>query len=312
MADRNMADEYVVVEVEDRRSSEEKMMERLMLYTQYMQHWTQLVKPDMKQMADLIVRAKGPDRTMAEFADAVGTSASTLSRAVNLKATRPISYDILVGIAENAEEGSGIDLEGLLYADGYRKKREREVSGDNEIPDKMKRRNDIVSVLQGRLLATGAQVALDKCYVEAEPELDKYFFDYGYPSHGETIFKTDLFEGSTHWVVYPCSYVSLKEDESDAVERIDFLLKQVSDVLMIDRWRPEQLAGVRFTFAIADEVIYRHFLRAMRDLKAEFNNCFTVMLVDIDKTEIVEETVLPCTKGTSRAWNEICDNRTKE
>lgn len=270
------------------------------------QNWTLLVKPDMAQLADLIIRAKGNERTMAEFADKVGTSASTLSRAINQKATRPISYDVLVKIAENALEGSGVDLDGLLFADGYRQKRARSVEGGNEIWDKSIRRDAITKLIQEAIFESGAQVALVRRYTAEEPELDQYCFDYGFPTYGEMIIKTDFFEGLNYWVVNPCSYVSEKEDGTDAVDRISLILKRVSDLLMIDRWRPEQISNVRFTFAIADEVIYYQLLRAFKSLHAQFNNCFTVMLVDLIQKEIVEETILPHTRGVKfQTWFDV-------
>ena len=157
------------------------------------QNWTLLVKPDMAQLADLIIRAKGHERTMAEFADKVGTSASTLSRAINQKATIPISYDVLVKIAENALEGSGVDLDGLLFADGYRQKRARSVEGGNEIWDKSIRRDAITKLIQEAIFESGAQVALVRRYTAEEPELDQYCFDYGFPTYGDMIIKTDFF-----------------------------------------------------------------------------------------------------------------------
>lgn len=296
--------EIEVIAEKNSQEEHKKSMERLM------QYWIQLVKPDMPQLADLIIRAKGNDRTMAELAEKVGTSASTLSRAINQKATRPISYEILVKIAENAAEGSEVDLDSLLYADGYRRKRTREIQGDNEIWDKTSRRSDITKLIQEKVLESGAQVSLTKRYTEIEPELDQYYLDYGFPSHGETIIKTDLFVGKKYWVVNPCSYVSEKEDGTDAIDRVSLILKEVSDLLMIDRWRPEQLSNVRFTFAIADELIYYQLLRAFKDLHAKFNNCFTVMLVDLIQKEIVEETVLLHVGGEKlQSWFDVCDMR---
>lgn len=255
--------------------------------------WRLLAQPDMLLLGDLIVRAKGENRTMADFSVAVGTSASTLSRAINQKATRPVALDILVGIADHADTNSGVDLEALLQANGYRKRRRNKYGEGNEIWDKDIRRRGINALMREKLLETGATVSVAKRYTQEEPELDQYCFDYGFPSHFESIFKTDLFEGKDYWVIYPCSYVSTKEDGSDAVDRIALILKAMSDLLMIDTWRPEQLQKVRFTICIVDEVIYEELLRALKVLKAKFNNVFTVMLLDLENNEIVEETVLP-------------------
>lgn len=266
--------------------------------------WEQLVKPDMAQLGSLIIKAKGEGRTMAELADLVGTSASTLSRAVTGKATRPVSYEIIEKIAEHAAEGSGVLLEDLLYADGYRRKRERVVQGANDIFDKFDRRQKLSSVVKARVLESGAQVAIAKRYT-SESDLDPFFFDIGFASHDELILQTNLFSDVNFWVVNPCSYVSAHEDGSDATDRISLMLQQVSAILMIDNWRPEILQGVRYTFSIADEVVYREFVRAMRLMKAKFNNCFTVMWVDIEAKEIIEETILENTAGMSTKITDV-------
>lgn len=260
--------------------------------------WEQLVKPDMAQLGCLIMKAKGEERTMAELAELVGTSASTLSRAVTGKATRPVSYEIIEKIAEHAAEGSGVLLEDLLYANGYRRKRERIVWGENDIFDKIERRDKLSDVVKSKVLESGAQVAIAKRYTP-ESDLEQFFLDIGFASHEELILQTNLFPDTNFWVVNPCSYISVQEDGSDATDRVSLILQQVSAILMCDNWRPDILKGVRYTFSIADEVMYREFLRAVRLMKARFNNCFTVMWVDIEAKEIVEETVLENSSGLS-------------
>ena len=74
--------------------------------------------PDKTRLATLLSEAKGSDRTMAEFAAACGVSASTFSRILNYKMTRPLDRDLIVLIAENADKRCFDALERLLQANG--------------------------------------------------------------------------------------------------------------------------------------------------------------------------------------------------
>ena len=73
--------------------------------------------PDIKQLAELANRAKG-SRTVTEFATQCGVNASTMSRIINGKLSSPISDELLVSIAANAE--SGVTFEELLNAHGVK------------------------------------------------------------------------------------------------------------------------------------------------------------------------------------------------
>ena len=58
--------------------------------------YVQVRTPDKIDIAHLVNIAKGPDRTMAQFADECQISASTLSRIVNGKTTKPLAYDTIL------------------------------------------------------------------------------------------------------------------------------------------------------------------------------------------------------------------------
>ena len=58
--------------------------------------------PDKMLIASLINKAKG-SRNMAQLAEVCGVSASTLSRAVNGKITKPMSVELIKSISEHAE-----------------------------------------------------------------------------------------------------------------------------------------------------------------------------------------------------------------
>ena len=62
--------------------------------------YQQLRTPDYAALANCVNRAKGPNRTMAQFAEDTGISASTLSRIVNMNIKKPMAIDLIIKIFE--------------------------------------------------------------------------------------------------------------------------------------------------------------------------------------------------------------------
>ena len=75
-------------------------------------------KLDPELFSDLLLRAKGKERTLTEFAKLCNVSGSTLSRIVNKGNTRASTVDLLQAIAENTAD-STVTFAALMYANGY-------------------------------------------------------------------------------------------------------------------------------------------------------------------------------------------------
>lgn len=73
---------------------------------------------DFDKFADLVVKAKGTQRTMQQFAAEIGTTPSTLSRIINKKNTGASAESLLRAIAEHADPESGVTLDMLMAANG--------------------------------------------------------------------------------------------------------------------------------------------------------------------------------------------------
>lgn len=74
---------------------------------------------DEFRFAELLVRAKGENRTMKEFAIECGVSPSTFSRILNKVNRKASSPELLQTIAANADPFSWVTLEDLAEANGY-------------------------------------------------------------------------------------------------------------------------------------------------------------------------------------------------
>lgn len=75
-------------------------------------------EPDKDKLADIVVRAKGKNRSLTEFAKTCGVSPSTISRIINKKTIKANSNDLIAAIAENADPAGGVTLSELLDAHG--------------------------------------------------------------------------------------------------------------------------------------------------------------------------------------------------
>lgn len=98
--------------------TEEKEASRLRMYQYVASRYSRVSQPDKDLLSELVVKAKGPARTMKEFAEEIGTAPSTLSRLVNKQNRGPNSDELIIDIATHADPKSGVTLERLLGAHG--------------------------------------------------------------------------------------------------------------------------------------------------------------------------------------------------
>jgi len=75
-------------------------------------------EPNKEKLAELVLRAKGENRSISAFARECEVSTSTLSRLINMETSKANSDDLILAIAEKANPESGVTLEALLDAHG--------------------------------------------------------------------------------------------------------------------------------------------------------------------------------------------------
>lgn len=104
------------------------------------QNFIQTRTPNKMELAALIKKAKGVDRTMADYAKSCGVSPSMFSRIANGNISQPLSWEILIKIFENACEDSRVTWVELLEADGYVLKGKRNYENErvHELQNKLK------------------------------------------------------------------------------------------------------------------------------------------------------------------------------
>lgn len=112
------------------QTDEKQMANRLREY-QYLisTRYSRVSEPDKDLLSELVVKAKGPGRTMKQFAEEIGTTPSTLSRLVNKQNKGPNSDDLIVGIAAHADPDSGVTFEQMAEAHGMAERELRKHPG---------------------------------------------------------------------------------------------------------------------------------------------------------------------------------------
>ena len=70
--------------------------------------YVQVRTPDIMRISEYVIKAKGINRTMAQFAEDCGIGASTLSRIANGKISKPLSEDTVKAIYEHRAPESKI------------------------------------------------------------------------------------------------------------------------------------------------------------------------------------------------------------
>lgn len=256
--------------------------------------------PDYALIADLVNRAKGPERSMAQFAEDSGIGASTLSRIVNMLIKKPLSVDILIKIFESrADETDEYLLDSLARANGMYPK---------EYAERTKKRNDFAArrneemsrarMMKNALIAGVAACGLPLAQVANSPRPCPMEIPTLYPrKYGD--FLLDIKSASntspiTDWAFY--LYPHLLE-QSDVERRrspksmVQDIIERISVWFMLDAWNPDEVRGMKVSFVFVDEELFYEFVDALQG--ARLNNEMSAILMDPQSYAILKEVWIP-------------------
>lgn len=153
----------IVIETEDRNNND-KAVARMSKYYEELTKYIRVRDPDKETLAELVIRAKGPKRSMRQFATELGVNPSTLSRITNMQTASANKDTLIADIAEHADPESGVTFEMLMRAHGMemqQRNRVREAYAMFEQRCRM--------VIQDELLKRGYSVSSVTIAGETEP-----------------------------------------------------------------------------------------------------------------------------------------------
>lgn len=110
--------------IEVKENNKERQVARLAMYHDALSEYIRVRDPDKESLAELVIRAKGPKRSMRQFAADLGVNASTLSRITNMQTASANKDSLIADIAAHADKDSGVTFEMLMEAHGMEKQRD--------------------------------------------------------------------------------------------------------------------------------------------------------------------------------------------
>ena len=102
--------------------NEKGAVKRMAAYAERLSEYRRVREPNKEAVAELVKKARGPSRSLRQFAGELNVTPSTVSKVENNKATG-ISDELLANIAEHASPESGVSLDDLLSANGMERDR---------------------------------------------------------------------------------------------------------------------------------------------------------------------------------------------
>lgn len=271
--------------------------------------YVQAYVPDKAKLAEYLNLAKGPHRTMAEFAEACSkdgkegaVSASTFSRIANGHIKKPLSIEMIGLIINNAAEPRAFRYEELMRANGFVPKDERnqtEHGGMREFRTRSTERENmnrtIRNIMTDELLARGHSLMY-----EPESLLDKIpkssFGLYRY--RGFSIHMKGCDPLYWKFLVYfydPRDIPEHWEEEKKVHYHMADIMNEWPHLFLADAWEPEKFKNVQHSIVFTDPEVYKIFYERIK--KTKVNTWMSVILVDVVHQEVIEEKMIPRQDG---------------
>lgn len=244
--------------------------------------------PDKQKLAELVIKAKGPDRTMAQFAADTGISPPTLSRIVNGKINNPLSQDLLDKIYTHRCAEADFSLTMLQIANGMidlqvveRGKGfvERFTSRQEEgIALERHAKNAIINAVMDR----GATLqSIPACFDNRRNEAPfdiqlAYDFSLYLPDAPHQLWYFEVVNGSKR---LPAGMGNV--------------FNKASRLFLLDAWAPEFLANQKTSFVFEHRTPYEQFI--LRFKGAPIKSAVSAILIDASNETVLEETWMSAT-----------------
>lgn len=263
--------------------------------------YEQVRTPDYALLANLVIRAKGPERAMSQFAEDTQIGASTLSRIINMNIKKPLSIENIIKIFEaRAREEDTLLLDSLARANGLFPKdyAERIKSHD----DFAARRNEQMNrerLIKNTIIAGVAAAGFPVREVANSPRVFAQKQTALYPTRmGDFVINLrdeNNLSNINDWAFYVFSQVMKKDDPDYRKRPVIFharrIMERISNWFLLDSWQPQILKGLKMSFVFADEEIFDEFREMLG--QANVNNEMTLILVDSEEMRVIKEVWIP-------------------
>ena len=260
-------------------------------------NYKQVRTPDYSRLANLVSQAKGPERTMAQFAEATGIGASTLSRLVNHNIKKPLALDVIIKIYENrADVEDHSLLDALARANGFYPADYAQRVKDHDSMEARRnahanRKYQMKNALIAGVAAAGCSISV----VERPSLREKNVPSIYTPYIGD--FLLNLSEDTTYSTTRNWCFVTYAQmvEETERPFNAKFYarrsLQSCSQIFLLDAWKPEVLQDYKISFAFVDKDILGEFWNAVSIAKVHTE--MSLILIDPMNYRVLDEIWIP-------------------
>ena len=262
--------------------------------------YQQIRTPDYALLANLLKKAKGPERAMAQFAEDARIGASTLSRIVNLHIKKPLSIDMIVAIYEaRANKEDTYLLGALARANGF---------FSSDYAEKVKTRNDFAAkrneevncerMMKNALIAGVVAGGIRVNGIVDNPRLCPQKKPLLYPTrYGD--FMLDLCSESNSTIIKQWAFYlfprlrnrkDLERSRSIRLE-INMIMQKINVWFLLDAWEPDEVKGMKVSFVFVDEELFEGIKETLQ--RAKLQNEMSLIFMDANDYKVINEVWIP-------------------
>ena len=251
---------------------------------------------DKVRFAELLSAAKG-GRTMKDFAADCGVNPSTFTRIMQMANKGASSPELLEAIAQHADPASGVTLEALADANGYRIRQDDRLRSTHLFAQRDNTERLIRNVLVQELLDRGQQVRMGSI---------RYDFSKSLSLRPDALIMTDAFGKENEvWFVdsiantpYLVHRGNPKEPEINQIRVKQMAFDKLSRFVFIGMNKIDLFRPGRFSLVVLDPAIYEIIVEEFAETNVPTD--ISIILIDPLNNCISDEYILPHTELGNR------------
>ena len=278
-----------------------KLMKRdLSILSEYVRIST----PDKDRLAELVVRAKGPELSMSQFAKKCEVNPSTLSRIVNKKTTGKNSDALIFNIAENADPNSGVTIEMLMSAHGMKK---RNLNGKVDTEEYRAFEKNAADLVLSEIMKRGYKVQV--------PMTPQVYNALNYHYRPDWEIATDAVTSDNTMGQWLFEFWTMLGTEQQAIRKQTIKLRQKL-LMVLGLYYMDEVKADKLSFVVFNRKFYKLLKDTLEGICVK--PWITIMLFDMEQAQFIEEFTFLSPDGSVRdsnmkiSMNEECDDYTDD
>lgn len=266
--------------------------------------YVRISTPDKDRLAELVVRAKGPELSMSQFAKKCEVNPSTLSRIVNKKTTGKNSDALIFNIAENADPNSGVTFEMLMSAHGMKK---RNLNGKVDTEEYRAFEKNAADLVLSEIMKRGYKVQV--------PMTPQVYNALNYHYRPDWEIATDAVTSDNTMGQWLFEFWTMLGTEQQAIRKQTIKLRQKL-LMVLGLYYMDEVKADKLSFVVFNRKFYKLLKDTLEGICVK--PWITIMLFDMAQAQFIEEFTFLSPDGSVRdsnmkiSMNEECDDYTDD